>query len=192
MRKYVALILAVSLIVLPAVSVSAAEVAESPVPDTMVGYAIDEDGNRYEIIGELVNTTMPRTSDGVHSATYAYDIQDYNEIYHSDDGYSSTVYLTVYYTIRDNFHYLLTAVSGHWVIHDYRVSVIDSKVTYASGVYHRVANAPVSNNFYINTGFTNFTEDNGSYSTVGATIYLTYLMGSSRTWTYELQNKVFG
>lgn len=71
-------------------------------------------------------------------------------------------------------------------------SVISSTISYSCHPYEHAYNVPVSNNFRRDTGFTRFTEDNGIYSIVGATLHLQYLIGNSRTWTFDLQNNVFG
>ena len=190
--KYLSLVAVILFVIGLAIPVSAAENEFPVLRDTMIGYATDEDGNRYEIIGELVETSTPRSIGENYSATYAYDVSKVTTADSADSGNASHVYLTVYYTLRDGQYYLLTAVSGRWEILDHQASVISSTISYSCHPYEYAHNVPVTNNFYKNTGFTLFTEDNGVYSIVGATLHLQYLIGSSRTWTFDLQNNVFG
>ena len=190
--RFLSLLVVIFCIVGLTIPVSAAENGTPCLREEMIGYATDEDGNRYEIIGELVDTSTPRSIGGSYSATYAYDVSRVNTADSADSGNASHVYLTVHYILRDGQHYLLTAVSGRWVISDHQASVISSTISYSCHPYENAHNIAVPNDFYRETGFTLFTPDNGTYSAVGATLHLRYLIGNSRTWTFDLQNNVFG
>ena len=109
-----------------------------------------------------------------------------------DSGFSSHVYLTVYYKLRDGKYFLLTKVSGYWDIEDYRVTVTSSTLDYKCGAGSGVFGVNVSNHFTVATGFTQFTEDQGIYAQVSARLHLTYKMGTSRTWSFTLDNNVYG
>ena len=191
-HKVLVTLLAVLLLVSLSIPVSADQYLQSEIPSELKGYATDNEGNTVEIIGRLVDTVAPRSIDGTYASTYAYDITMTTTAEGPDSGYASYVYLTVHYTKRDGSYYLLNAVSGSWEIHDYNVTVTSSTISYSCHPYEHAYNVPVSNGFYKATGFTLFTTDDGSFSTVGATLYLTYQMGSSRTWTFALPNNVYG
>ena len=190
MKRTIALLMALCMIFLTPLSAHATELAGSS-PKKMIGYFTDENGNTTEIIGELISTQNTNARTGTFSATYQYKIpraSGSNTVDSPDSGYSSHVYLTVHYQIKDGLFYLLTAVSGYWEIQDSRVSVISSTVDYTCMQSQSHYNRPVNNNFYFTTGFTNYTPDNGTYSNVGAHLHLTYLMGTSRTWSFTLSN----
>ena len=163
---------------------------EIVVAPTMIGHATDENGNTYEIVGTLVDTIAPRSTNGTYVSTYAYDISHTNTADAPDSGYVSHVYLTIRYTLRDGNYYLLTNVSGHWDIQDYNASVTNATVEYICGQSGLSRN--VSNNFSFATGFSTFTDCDASGCTVGARLNLTYKIGSSRTWTFSLPNIIYG
>lgn len=158
----------------------------------MTGYIVDDLGNTTTVTGKLVNTIAPYSANGEYAATYAYDVSMTSTADSPDSGFSSHVYLTIYYKLRDGRYYLLTRISGYWNIEDYRVTVTSSTLDYVCGAQGGVYGVNVSNNFSVATGFTNYTEDNGIYSSVGARLYLTYKMGTSRTWSFTLDNYVYG
>ena len=159
-------------------------------PETMIGYATDSNRQVHEITGYLVETQTPFTFNGTYSATYAYDVSMTSTADAPDSGFASHVYLTVYYKVRDGQYYLLTRVSGYWEIQDYNVIVTNAQVEYVCGPYGGCDPINVSNNFNLYTGYTDYTEDDGSMSQVKAKLTLTYQMGSSRTWTFTLNNSV--
>lgn len=160
------------------------------IPSTMIGYATDDNGNSYELIGELVETTVPYSLNGTYSATYAYDVSMTSTADSPDSGFASHVYLTVYYKLRDGNYYLLTAVSGYWEIQDYNATVTSSTVDYVCGPAGGIYGVSVSNNFYISTGFTEFTDATADFYQVRARLHLTYQMGTSRTWSFTLNNNI--
>lgn len=84
----------------------------------------------------------------------------------------------------------MTSISGYWEIQDSRVSVTESKIDYISGVKQFKNDIKASNHFNKTTGFTEYTEDDGTFSDVGAELKLKYLMGDSRTWSFSLNNFV--
>ena len=163
----------------------------------MTGYLYDDEGNCLEVTGYLVDTndlTVRSIEDGT-SLTYAYNLSatDFSTTASSpDSGYSSTVYLTIHYTTRPIGNYtesLLTSVSGYWEIEDSRVSVTSANVSYVCiglGTSYQSGSRSVSNNFSVNTGFFKYASEVDQ--TLGATLTLKYLMGTSRTWTFTLPN----
>lgn len=115
----------------------------------------------------------------------------------ADGGNASRVYLTIGYSMQNTpTEYKLTSVSGRWTLEDSRVSVTSASLTYGcSGLFpvtvtQTGSREHVSNPFSISTGFKSYVV--GSYCGVmGAHLTLTYLMGSSRTWTFTLDNTLF-
>lgn len=196
MRKIFSFLLAVVLISTAPMSVYARstngllDTGTNITHPTMIGYATDDEGNTYEIIGRLVDTVTPYSTNGVYTSTYAYDISHTDTADAPDSGYVSHVYLTVHYTLRDGNYYLLTNVSGYWDIQDYNASVTSANVEYICGQSGLQRN--VSNNFSFATGFTTFTDCDNNGCTVGARLNLTYKIGSSRTWNFTLNNIVYG
>lgn len=196
MRKLCALLLAAIMIFTMPMSAYATSLISAPhnpgivaVP-TMIGHATDENGNTYEVIGTLVETIVPRSTNGTYASTYAYDISHRDTADAPDSGYVSHVYLTVHYKLRDGNYYVLTNVSGYWDIQDYNATVTNANVEYICGQTGLTRNVP--NNFSFATGFTTFTDCDDSGCTVGARLNLTYKIGSSRTWTFSLPNMVYG
>lgn len=133
------------------------------------------------------------------AVTYAYNVDlrangsgTYTES-DDDDGNESTVYLTVHYLTQGSYptYYLLTAVSGRWVIEDPdRVSVTSARVEYGCSCaipsVTQESSRYVSNNFWVNTNFTEYIVNYGA--SLGAKLTLTYLIGTSRTWSFTLTN----
>lgn len=114
-----------------------------------------------------------------------------------DGAYASTVYLTIHYSHKNTpTEYLLTKVSGHWVISNSNVSVESARVSYGcSGLFptpatQSVADRSVSNYFSINTGFTKYVTS-ATNAVMGANLTVNYLMGTSRRWSFTLSNILF-
>lgn len=192
MKKLFTLVLCMALVGSAIIPARAEEPVHATLPEVMTGYVVDNQGNTTEVIGELVNTVVPYSANGEYAATYAYDVSMTSTADSPDSGFSSHVYLTVYYKLRNGQNYLLTKVSGYWDIEDYRVTVTKSTLDYVCGANGGVTGVSVSNHFTVTTGFTNFTEDNGTYAQVAARLHLTYKMGTSRTWSFTLNNNVYG
>lgn len=167
------------------------------------GVLTTDDGTRYLVEGVPVNVAKTTKINDSTFVTYRYDIPTLysaggsTEVHAPDDGYSSTVYLTIQYNTRNTpTEYLLTRVSGYWEIADPRVSVESASVSYGcSGAFpsltahQSVLNVPVTNNFGIDTGFTDYVAS-GSVATVGANLTVNYLMGTSRRWSFTLENNI--
>ena len=195
MKKTLASILALAfcfVIGMPAYAVDAEPYVAAP---TMTGYLYDDEGNCIEVTGYLVEMGMVCAYDEnneVIAATYAFRSPPFNStVSGPDSGYSSTIYLTNYYS-QNGYQYKLDAVSGYWVISDSRVSVTSATLSYYStamntSIAQRVDNVPVSNNFYVNTGFTEYGYATEAY-TIGSRLTLSYLMGTSRMWTFAMEN----
>lgn len=164
----------------------------------MIGYIYDDNGTLTSTVtGRLVDIAPMSISDE-YSATYAFDLAtsaDYELLaYDNDDGYASTIYLTIYYTTNANGQYLLTRVSGYWVISDPKASVTSASLHYACTEYSaprsQDVTRSVSNNFSYATGFSTYVY-NTPVSTLAAELTLEYLIGTSRTWDFTLQNILF-
>ena len=206
MKKAISLILAVAMCLLLCVQAFAIENigASTKSAPEMTGILRGDDGREYSIVGKLVSVApMSQVANNVSSATYRYDLpispQANSSLTESDhDGaLASTVYLTIHYTHKNTpTEYLLTRVSGYWEISDPSVSVDSATLSYGcSGAYPRpttqsVMDASVSNYFNISTGFTNYVAS-VSNGTMGATMTVNYLMGTSRRWSFTITNILF-
>jgi hypothetical protein len=117
--------------------------------------------------------------------------------YGNDGAYASTVYLTLHY-LHNNaspVEYLLKKVTGHWNVTSQSVNVTSSTLDYACHAPNvapntAVYNYAVSNNFTKYTGYTYYAPAT-TFAAIGATLNLEYSMGSSRTWTFSLQNNIY-
>lgn len=168
------------------------------VPKTMSGYLTDDEGNVEIATGHLVD--VPKTcadSDNV-SATYAFDLYRSGKSITVDDtsAGASTVYLTINLSstsYNGMTLYCLDSVEGYWTISDSSVSVKSTYLTYGcSAIFPKPKNQTgsrsVGNDFYVSTGFNSYAEP--YMGAIGATWKLTYQMGSTRTWTFTLQNNL--
>lgn len=184
--------------------VSYAEDIDSPKP---IGTLTNEQGEVMEIEGILVNETvtpLTRASNtDMHERTYMYVVpRGVTGQVTADDADSASVtraYITIYYTTtpdaNGNDLYLLTKVSGYWKTPTDQAWVEKAYIDYACV---RIGNesqlktdVTVSNNFSINTGFTD-----GAPSwvggTCGANLYLNLRRGTSSAWTLTVTNLLFG
>lgn len=187
-----------------AIPVGAATIVESKpfpnFPNTMTGYIYDEEGNVSEITGHLVESMNPASvaSREEISATYAYDVIDYDTTASRiDGGISAKVYLTCYYNTADTpTTYLLTKVAWRWV--DLAPDDTTHIKSNATLVYVCTGMGPsgfanqssgklsVTNNSYKNTGFTKRVSD--ASGTMGAQLTITLSQGITRHWTCVLPN----
>ena len=196
MKKFLAVLLVFAIGLTMGTAALAADLDQGTIAQRMTGYLYDDAGNCVEVIGRLVETNVMALSNANDSiaATYEFNLKsttfNSNPVSSPDSGYSSTVYLTVNY-YRNGLSYLLSSVSGSWVIEDSRVSVTSASLNYFcvdSQHSLQIGSRAVSNNFYVGTGFSTYVE--GSDATVGAQLTLTYLMGNSRSWTFTLPHYV--
>lgn len=162
--------------------------------NTVIAYLSNDNGNIIELNGELIaQPQLLSAENNEYSATYMVAVprarRETTSI-ESDPSLASTVYLTVRYNVSGN-QYLLTGVAGYWEIEDVNVSVTSSKVDYSCHANEHVFGRTVRNNFSFSTNFSQYTPDNGGYSTVGATLHLKYRMDSD-TWNFDLSNNVLG
>ena len=198
--KRLALLISFSMICMIVSNSTVAESFSEPLPEripqSVVGYLQSDDCNTEIVKGELINLRCS-SAPNHFAATYAYTVtlEHSNTVSGPDSGYSSTVFLTIEYITRNTYtEYLLTSVSGYWLISDDRVTVTDAELLYAcSGanplpVYQRDT-VDVSNFFSQNTNFTSYITE--YLGTLGANLTLTYKMGTSRTWTFTLSNTLF-
>lgn len=203
--KVFSAMLAVSIIVHTEVVGFAAEntTISDVIPMSMAVLTTD-DGVQHIVEGEPVLTQYATGDSGAISTTFKYNISErdfisgpmFDTAQGHDGAYASTVYLTITYFEQNNPNeYLLTGVSGHWVVGDSRVVVTSASLNYGcSEVYpdpttQSKINVSVRNNFSISTGFTDYVSESPG-SVVGANLTLDYLMGSSRTWSFTLYNQL--
>lgn len=90
--------------------------------------------------------------------------------------------------------YLLTSVSGYWVINDSQVTVSSASLIYGcSDLSISQSNftnpLSVSNHFSRNTGFTTYVSE--AYGVMGAKLTVNYKMGNTRSWSFTLDNTLF-
>ncbi len=166
----------------------------------IIGILRLDDGSQHQIIGTAVYGVQ-RSNHTENAVTYTFTIPKSltrggsSTIYEPDDGYSSTVYLTINYTTRnDGAEYLLTSVSGYWDIHDWRVSVESAFLSYgctsyASLITQSIRDVAVGNDFDITTNFSQYIPE--QYGVMGANLTVNYLMGTSRRWSFTLTNNLF-
>lgn len=169
----------------------------------MYGILTSDEGEAIIIEGKLCNSNN-QLGMNANALTYEFAVpalasptNGSTTIDAPDSAYVSRVYLTISYSMRNTpTEYKLTRVSGRWTIEDPRVSVTSSSLTYGcSGLFPSVVTQTgsrehLSNPFSINTGFTSYVV--GDYCAVmGAHLTLTYLMGTSRTWTFTIDNMLF-
>ena len=176
-------------------------------PSGMVGVLTTEDGTQYTIAGKLIATAQPLSLTDDFSVTYQYDLPAEPRAggskteYGSDGAYASTVYLTISYSTMDSpplTAYRLNRVSGYWTISDPKASVESARVSYgcsgrdpsASQLRIQTDEKSVSNNFDKATGFQYYVED-GLGAVLGAHLTVNYLMGTSRRWSFTLDNILF-
>lgn len=165
---------------------------------TVIGYLVDESGNKFEVEGKLVNSVL-RNNDGVNSATYEFNLYSSNNTLttnEADGSYSVRAYLTIEYKTQNApTEYLLTKVSGYWNILDSSVTVTNAKLSYGctgrfpDQIWTQTKTLNVSNNFSYNTGFSKYVTDD-TWSTVGADLTLDLKMGTSRTWSFTIINQI--
>lgn len=193
---------------------------ETSIPQTMSAYLYDDAGNCEIVTGYLVKNSVSKSPNlntliredflnnsqsysdlDLYSATYAFSLLSTNNTLTatgSDGTLASTVYLTINYSKLYNSYpdyYLLTSVSGHWDIHDSLVRVTSSSLRYycqgPAPAYSQTATRSVSNYFNINTGFTEYVSSCGYGNMMGSELTVNYKMGTSRTWSFTLFNKLF-
>lgn len=184
------------------IPISAAAEVVPTVGNIAYGYLTDENGNAEVVEGRLINTVAPASIGGAAKRTYAFDLYETENILTAkgkDGALSSIVYLTIEYLETDEYpaSYLLTAVSGHWEIKVSNVQIESATLNYGcSGTGREVHSAllsqtntlPVQNYFSYNTGFDKYVCDFGFAANVGAYLDLHYLMGTTRRWTFTLNN----
>ncbi|WP_312943122.1 hypothetical protein [Oscillibacter sp.] len=170
----------------------------------MIGVLTTEDGAQHIIEGTLVSMSpLTRSIGNNNSVTYKYDLPaslrasgSTTESDH-DGAIASTVYLTINYAHQNTpTEYLLTSVSGHWVITDQKASVESATVSYGcSGLFPRpttqsVLDRSVANYFNISTSFTNYVASD-THAVMGANLTVNYLMGTAWRWSFTLTNILF-
>ena len=206
MKRVVSCLLALVMTLIMPLTVFAADgEILSDVPATMQGVLTSDDGIKIFVEGKLCDSVATNSEDGVASLTYEFDVpmvqaaptNGSTTVDSADGGNASRVYLTIGYSMQNTpTEYKLTSVSGRWTLEDSRVSVTSASLTYGcSGLFpvtvtQTGSREHVSNPFSISTGFKSYVV--GAYCGVmGAHLTLTYLMGSSRAWTFTLDNTLF-
>lgn len=90
--------------------------------------------------------------------------------------------------------YLLTSVSGYWVVDDHQVFTPSASLYYGCsdpGITQSTYAFPISvnNHFNVDTDFTTYVRQ--EYGVMGANLTVNYQMGSSRKWSFSLPNTLF-
>lgn len=172
--------------------------------EPVYGIVTWDDGTQITIQGRVCDSMQTRAANA-GSVTYEFAVpasavpsNGSTTIDSPDSGYSSHVYLTINYAMRNTpTEYKLTGVSGRWVIEDPRVAVWSTSLTYGcSGLEPPNMNYAaqsetvehVGNPFSINTGFSSYIT--ADYGIMGANLSIEYMMGT-RTWTFTLTNHLF-
>ncbi len=165
---------------------------------TIMGYLTSEDGMNIPVKGFLERREYIRNSESETNVADTYRFEVPSRLVHNDtaqspdSGYVSTVYLTITYTTTSTTptEYLLTKVSGYWVITDSQASVENAYLSYCctdlGAPLQHVSNLSVSNNFTKTTNFSSYIVN--IYADMGAKLELHYLYGTSRRWTFSLEN----
>lgn len=107
MKKLIAVILSVILIMVPNVAFAKESVLNVP-NDSIVGYLTDDEGNTFEVEGFVVETAMVNSLDTDLSVTYGFNINTstlssgsgQHTEYSPDTTLESDVYLTIYYNTQ--------------------------------------------------------------------------------------------
>ena len=185
-------------------AVCCAEVAgydNSNVIPVSTGTLVADDGTQYVIEGEPVVVAAAENS-ADKAVTYRYDVPvpkagGSTTVHDNDGALASTVYLTISYNTRNTpTEYLLTGVSGYWTISDSRVSVKSAYASYGcSGRFPQYTvqsktNVSVKNHFSLKTGFKDYVIGD-TLAVMGASLKVNYIMGSTRTWSFTLNNHSF-
>lgn len=200
--SFISILIACSLLfssVIPVLAVSPVENTVVFPEQTSVGLLTSDTGEQIQILGTKISSCQ-RSADMSTVDTYKFVIPDSVmrdsglTKYGPDNGYSSTIYLSIYYVGAQQ--YLLTGVSGYWEMSDPRASVESAFLSYGCTPYsigpahdQHVENLPVSNYFSCTTGFTHYIPEMGGV--LGAYLVLNYLMGTSRRWTFTFNNYLF-
>lgn len=199
--KIIAMVLTVTMMFSVAIPVFANEpVIVNEIPETVVSYLSDEDGNVITIEGVMVERPIALAADE-YAVTYLYALPKsalttgHTTLEGEDNSISVQAELTIHFTTKnDPTEYLLTQVQGSWSLLDSSVTVLGNSVA-----YHCIGLLPVPtkqtktyrnvrNSFGYYTGFTNYVSsvDGGL---VGAQIDFELQHGSS-TWDWSLPNYV--
>lgn len=204
MKKLVAVILS-TLLFATCFSVSAKDEQATKIhpQKTLQASLVDSQGCEIKVTGYLLNeeTFKATGSQSEQKVTYYYPLYvskgsgSFTEE-GSDGALAATAYLTIYYETQNTpTEYLLTKVSGSWVIHDSSVIYTGATLDYGcvgSFPQHsseQTGSRSVGNPFSINTGFSKYTTEYGGV--LGANLYVNLQIGSSRKWTLHLQNNLF-
>ena len=201
-KKFSVLFFVLALCLVTCVPAFAYDSAEAKAPYA-VGILTSETGEQYTIEGALVSFARTMGTDMDNAVTYRYDLPlssgsgGSSTVYDYDSGIVSTVYLTIHYTTQNSpTEYLLTKVSGYWDVFDEKASVESAKLSYGcSGRFPSVTtqsktNVSVTNHFSISTGFKKYVCAD-TWSVLGANLTVNYLMGTSRRWSFTLENNLF-
>lgn len=181
---------------------AAAEVAPN-IGNVVYGCLTDENGNTEVVEGRLIDTVAPASIGETAKRIYAFTLYETENVLTAkgkDGAYTSDVYLTIEYLETNEYpaSYLLTAVSGYWEITSPNIRIESASLIYAcrgtarenhqAFVLSQYNTLSVQNYFSYNTGFDEYVCDFGITASVGAQLTLNYLMGTTRRWTFTLNN----
>lgn len=170
----------------------------------------DNNGNVYEVSLYDIDEEKLYDDNGnslnISAQTYAYDFSDatiksigtgntYKEMW--DSTYSVKGYITIYYTydlVNNTYAYILTQVSGGYIISDGSVSIASQSLVYGEGGYSASnglvnlhnTQTPTSSSWNYLTGYNTNCVLAGNY-TFGAT-YTLNLVRRTSSWTFIMSN----
>ena len=191
MKKALSCLLAVIIVFVFSSSALAASVDDI---EPVYGVVMWDDGTQIIIQGRMCDSAQTRNGNA-GSVTYEFAIpasavpsNGSTTIDSPDGGYSSHVFLTINYAMRNSpTEYKLTNVSGSWIIEDPRVGVWSTSLTYGcSGLFPSAVTQQntiehVGNPFSISTGFSSYIT--ADFGVMGANLTIEYMMGARR-WTF--------
>ena len=174
-----------------------AYLSSNPATARIVVDGVEIDSGNGELISAIIGT------DGKCEATYGFRLSHMDRGIIIEDGYdgAGASYVTISICFNTSYYnnvpiHLLTSVSGSWAVQDPYVSVTDVVVDYCctggGPDGHPVNNQHSHDNhppvylggFSYNTGYTSYIVE--LLGTLGAKMTLSYLMGTSRTWSFEI------
>lgn len=161
----------------------------------LVAYLENENGEKIPIDCKVI-TNKSRIKNNEESVTCEFAVPRAAILHEQETGtaidksYSVRGYVTIDFLTKNTpTEYLLTDVSGNWIILDSHVTVTDAMVAYECfdlnpGSIQQSDSRIVANNFSFPTGYTTYVV--APYGTMGATITLTLTTNGSHTWKLQV------
>ncbi|MBE5965768.1 MAG: hypothetical protein E7255_02170 [Lachnospiraceae bacterium] len=163
---------------------------------------IGADGTEYEV---NVYEKKQQVSANEYVKEYAYKLDENNmtlatsgsqsqQIWDSSGGVEG--FLTLYYE-KDGDNYLITRITGDWLIHDSGTAIKDKKLIAACnhGFYgdQYISQDITTGSFDITTGWERYAESTAGFVAIGArTTCKLYRISSGSSWKFEVDNVIAG